>query len=468
MRESHIPSGPTTHLVWFALLALAFAAAITLGGCSGSSGSTTGLGSNAANSVTTINIGADSLVGDSLAIIPGDSAQLRASPVNAQGQAVPGVTVVWSSSDPNVATVSSSGLVRSVDIGEADITVSVAGASSTYSIAPGNQDGVTPRSDAVIVRGNGRWKVRAFSVPRVLITPKDPVINDGDLIKFSAIPVDATGHTPDRWGTKSRQWTSSDPSVASIDGTGVATGLQSGKTKITASIVVTGSHTIGAVSATTTLTVVGCAGVLGVPAWNVDQLVATYKPTITKAVSGGTVTAKINQGSSVTSGTLAKAFVTSDTTMWQGTVSGTYAVNNKVTATKAPRVTVTTEVGQGKLGAQSTVTLVVTHTSGPKCAFWVRYADEGTYIYTKADGTQTTYLTPLGAASITGSLSGSGPAPGQSFILDAGGSSIGATPVFPLVPMGNYYLPTTFLSDLTATLGTTTASIRVTLTANSK
>ena len=34
--------------------------------------------------------------------------------------------------------------------------------------------------------------------------------------------------------------------------------------------------------------------------------------------------------------------------------------------------------------------------------------------------------------------------------------------------MGNYYLPTTFLSVLAATLGNTTASIQVTLTANSK
>jgi hypothetical protein len=58
--------------------------------------------------------------------------QLTASVYNAESVLIPGVIVVWSSSDTTVATVDQSGFVTNLDFGAAVITASVLGLSDSY------------------------------------------------------------------------------------------------------------------------------------------------------------------------------------------------------------------------------------------------------------------------------------------------------------------------------------------------
>jgi hypothetical protein len=74
----------------------------------------------------------------SLAIRPGDVAQLTATPVNPQGTTVAQKSVQWSSTNEAVATVSSTGLVTAVASGSAEIVVT-RGAHETR--VPVNVDG---------------------------------------------------------------------------------------------------------------------------------------------------------------------------------------------------------------------------------------------------------------------------------------------------------------------------------------
>jgi hypothetical protein len=55
-------------------------------------------------------------------LIVGAAQQLSATPKTASGIPVPNRTVTWSSSHPNVATVSENGMVTAVSLGEASIS----------------------------------------------------------------------------------------------------------------------------------------------------------------------------------------------------------------------------------------------------------------------------------------------------------------------------------------------------------
>ena len=71
----------------------------------------------------------------------GETVQLTASAKDASGNTISGKTFTWSSSDPSIATVSSSGLVTAVANGGATITATTNGVSGTAMVVvdqPGN------------------------------------------------------------------------------------------------------------------------------------------------------------------------------------------------------------------------------------------------------------------------------------------------------------------------------------------
>ena len=67
-------------------------------------------------------------------IVVGQTTQLNAEPRDASGQALAGRAVSWSSSDPNVASVSSTGLVTAVAPGQATITATSEAAAGTSAV----------------------------------------------------------------------------------------------------------------------------------------------------------------------------------------------------------------------------------------------------------------------------------------------------------------------------------------------
>lgn len=136
-------------------------------------------------------------------IFVGDKLQLVATayPV---GYAVDGIK--WSSSNTNVATVSSTGLVVSKRNGEAVITASL--------------DGKIAKATIIVNNKN-------VSVTGVSVTPTSTSLNVGASVTLNA------NITPNNASNKNVTWTSSDSTIASVSSKGVVTGKKRGTVVIT-------------------------------------------------------------------------------------------------------------------------------------------------------------------------------------------------------------------------------------------
>jgi hypothetical protein len=137
----------------------------------------------------------------------GDSLRLLATVADPQGVALIGAQVGWSSDDPSVAAVDSTGTVVARGPGVTGVTVS-AGARSA--------------------------RARILVLPRVSelhLEEADSVIRlaEGATRELSAVPRDARGHPVAR---RQPSWRSADPDVAAVDTLGRLTGVNAGRTLI--------------------------------------------------------------------------------------------------------------------------------------------------------------------------------------------------------------------------------------------
>lgn len=76
-----------------------------------------------------------------------------------------------------------------------------------------------------------------LAVTAITVTPANPTIDPGTTLQFHAL--DQDGNNID----SQVDWSSSDPTIAAIDGSGLADGLADGVTTITASLKVPGQPT---------------------------------------------------------------------------------------------------------------------------------------------------------------------------------------------------------------------------------
>ena len=136
----------------------------------------------------------------------GDTAQLTADVRDQSGQPMAGAMVTWTSEAPEVATVDGQGLVTAVGNGSATITAS-----------------------AGSVSGSARAWV-AQEVRAVSVSAPGPVFV-GDTVRLVAESHDANGHAV---AGSEFSWASSDTAVATVDASGLVTGLVSGEAEITA------------------------------------------------------------------------------------------------------------------------------------------------------------------------------------------------------------------------------------------
>ncbi|MCC6319708.1 MAG: Ig domain-containing protein [Gemmatimonadaceae bacterium] len=130
--------------------------------------------------------------------------------------------VTWTSSAPNVASVSSTGRVAGLATGTATVTASAGGRSG----------------DAAIT-------VVAGPVFSIAITPANPTVAERATLQLNTTLRDSLGNA----ATGSVTWATSDATVATVSGAGLVTGVKSGSATITASA--------GGKAATATLTVTG-------------------------------------------------------------------------------------------------------------------------------------------------------------------------------------------------------------------
>ena len=137
-------------------------------------------------------------------------------------------TVTWTSSSTTVATISATGLASTLSTGSTTITA---------------QDGS--------VSGATTLTVTPAVVTSIAVTPTNPTVVEGTTQQFIATGTYTDGSTANL--TSSVTWSSSNLAVATIDASGVATGLGTGSSTITAiSGSVSGATTLKVTDATVT------------------------------------------------------------------------------------------------------------------------------------------------------------------------------------------------------------------------
>ncbi len=138
----------------------------------------------------------------------GQTVQLTAMPEDANGIPLSGRTITWASSNIAVATVNASGLVTSVAVGTATITATCEGKSGTATIT-----------------------VVDIPVATVDVSPATPTVQAGRTVQLTATPKDASGNP---LSGRTVTWRSSNTAVATVNGSGLVTGVAVGTATITA------------------------------------------------------------------------------------------------------------------------------------------------------------------------------------------------------------------------------------------
>ena len=140
----------------------------------------------------------------------GQTVQLNTTVLDQNGQAIPGVSVSWTSSDESVATVDAAGLVTATGNGTTSITATVTGTAVS-----------------------GRAEVTVAQQPRqITLSPEQESFRAlGDTIRVTARVLDANGHVVE---DAVLDWVSSDPSVVSVDDSGLVTAVGEGSASVLA------------------------------------------------------------------------------------------------------------------------------------------------------------------------------------------------------------------------------------------
>ena len=137
----------------------------------------------------------------------GQTAQLAAEVRDQNRRVMAGVAVSWSSSDTTVAMVDSAGIVTAAGPGSTTITAAAGDAAGT--------------AVASVIQ----------SADSVVVTPARDTISVGDTLRLAALAYDENGHPVD---DAVFTWLSSDPSVATVDASGLVRGVAAGAATISA------------------------------------------------------------------------------------------------------------------------------------------------------------------------------------------------------------------------------------------
>ena len=138
----------------------------------------------------------------------GDETLLTARVLDRQGNVLEGQPVSWSTDDPSVAAVDGAGLVTAAGNGSATVTAASGGLDGTAAVA------VTQQAT----------RVEVAPVP-------DTLRRYGDTVRVAVRAFDANGHPAP---ASALEWTTSDSTVAAVDGTGLVTAVGNGSATISA------------------------------------------------------------------------------------------------------------------------------------------------------------------------------------------------------------------------------------------
>src|SRR5213082_532764 len=138
----------------------------------------------------------------------GATVQLTATPKDANGNPLNGRVVTWSSNNTAVARVNGSGLVTGVGAGTATITATSEGQGGTSDVT-----------------------VTLAPVASVTVTPSPASVAVGLTVQLTATPKDANGNP---LSGRVITWSSNNTAVATVNGSGLVSGVTAGSATITA------------------------------------------------------------------------------------------------------------------------------------------------------------------------------------------------------------------------------------------
>ena len=293
-------------------------------------------------------------------IVIGDTLQLTAKVNDATGNPIPNVTFAWTSLDPSIATVSADGSVTAVGMGETDIQVEATIPDSAQTMAtPTWQE----RAFALLVAPvhaaaskKVRSKNKIWSIPKVVVAPPASTTIVKGKQAFTALIADINDKPITKPATI--KWSSSNTSVATVDSTGLATGLANGSTTITASVTVGSAH---AVPATARFTVADdCEGVASFASLS-GQVSYTYERT----GKHGTATIQSNFSATNLTATMTRDYSIADPgiAQWKGPLNGSATQSETKTY---PEIAPYRLNDTGKPLSQSAMVVTV---NLPKCTF---------------------------------------------------------------------------------------------------
>ena len=278
----------------------------------------------------------------SVSVAVGATSALQATVKDQNGNAMTGQTVTWSTNDAAVATVNSTGVVTGVAAGSATITATSSGGGRHFGDHRDSRTASSSRGDAVTVAPTSA-SVVVGATTTLQATVKD---QNGSVM---------TGQTV--------TWTTSNAAAATVNSSGVVTGVAAGSATITATSsgkTGTSSITVTAVSpVVTTVTVAPTSA--SVVAGATTTLQATVKDQNGNVMTGQNVTwstnnaaaATVNSTGVVTGVAAGSATITATSSGKTGTSSITVTASRVVT-------TVTVAPTTASVVAGTTTTLVAT------------------------------------------------------------------------------------------------------------
>ena len=219
-------------------------------------------------------------------------------------------SVTWTSGTPATATINSSGLATGVAAGTSSITAALSG--------------ITSPAQTLTVNAN--------SLVSIAVTPASPTIFAGHTQQFTATGTYADSSTANI--TSSVTWTSGTPATATINSSGLATGVAAGTSSITASL-------SGKTSPAQTLTVNAnsLVSIAVTPASPTINISATQQFTATGTYADSS-TANITSSVTWTSGTPATATINSSG-LATGVAAGTSSITAALSGVTSPAQTLT-------------------------------------------------------------------------------------------------------------------------------
>jgi len=279
----------------------------------------------------------------SASVAVGATSSLQATVKDQSGNTMSGQTVTWSTNNAAAATVSSTGIVSGVAAGSATITASTAGVSGTSAIT--------------VTAGPPPPPV----VTTVTVAPTSASIVAGATTTLQATVKDQNGNV---MTGQTVTWTTSNAAAATVNSSGVVTGVAAGSATITATS--SGKTGTSAITVTaippvvTTVTVAPSSA--SIVAGATTSLQATVKDQNGNVMTGQTVTWSTNNAAAATvnsSGVVTGVAAGSATiTATSGGKSGTSSIT--VTAVPPVVTTVTVAPTSASVVAGATTTLQAT------------------------------------------------------------------------------------------------------------